>query len=137
MLEIGKTKIVAVRRAGKTLMEEDGITPQTKVMESIVQRITRNEYGHNSKYSRKLIVRLHGEDTVTIRPVGLRTEALIVTANIGAIYKDLLVRKIQKQALAKARAKKETLKHRRAILSMRAKERRFRQKLKAENNGHA
>lgn len=108
-----------------------------KLCEEIVQRLTRDEYGHNSKYSRKLVVTLHAPDTITIKPVGFRTEALMVTANIGEVYKTLLARKHMNQALAKARAKKDANKEVRARRARYAKERRFRENLRKENAGQA
>lgn len=108
------------------LMEE-------KLREEIVQRLTRDEYGHNSKYSRKLVVTLHAPDTITIKPQGFRTEALSVTANLGEVYKTLLARKHMVAALAKAREKKEATKAARARKASYAKERRFTDKLRKEN----
>jgi hypothetical protein len=110
---------------------------QEKLCEEIVQRITRDEYGHNSKYSRRLVVTLHAPDTITIKPVGFRSAALTVTVNIGEIYKTLLARRCQTEALAKARAKKESNKEVRARRARYAKERRFRDNLRKENAGQA
>lgn len=110
---------------------------EEKLCEEIVQRLTRDEYGHNSKYSRQLIVTLHAPDTITIKPRGFRTEALSVTANLGEVYKTLLARKHMIAALAKAREKKEANKEVRARKARYAKERRFRANLKKENAGHA
>ena len=129
MLEIGATKIVAVRKGGKVVLGSDN-QPETKIMESVVQRITRHEYGHNSKYSRRLIVRLHGDDSITIRPTGLRTEALIVTANLGKLYKELLQRKLAVVAMAKGKEKAAKSKEARERRNREAKERRFRKSLR-------
>jgi hypothetical protein len=106
---------------------------EEKLCEEIVQRLTRDEYGHNSKYSRKLVVTLHAPDTITIKPVGFRTDALVVTANIGEVYKTLLARKHMTAALAKAREKKEKNKEVRARKARYAKERRFREQCKRDN----
>ena len=129
MLEIGATKIVAVRKGGKVVLGSDN-QPETKIMESVVQRITRHEYGHNSKYSRRLIVRLHGEDSITIRPTGLRTEALIVTAHLGTLYTEVLQRKLAVVALAKGTEKAAKSKEARERRNREAKERRFRKSLR-------
>jgi hypothetical protein len=107
--------------------------PEEKLREETVQRLTRDDYGHNSKYSRRLVVTLHAPDTITIKPQGFRTEALTVTANIGEVYKTLLARKHMVAALAKAREKKEANKEARARKARYAKERRFRASLKKEN----
>lgn len=133
MLEIGATKVVAVRKGGKVVLGSDN-QPETKIMESVVQRITRNEYGHNSKYSRRLIIRLHGEDSITIRPTGLRTEALIVTANLGKLYKELLQRKLAAVAMAKGKEKAAKRKEVRERRNREAKERRFRKSLRDGNH---
>jgi hypothetical protein len=110
---------------------------EEKLCEEIVQRLTRDEYGHNSKYSRKLVVTLHAPDTITIKPIGFRTAALSVTANIGEVYKTLLARRHMNEALAKARAKKEANKEVRARRARYAKERRFREQVKKENSANA
>lgn len=110
---------------------------EEKLCEETVQRLTRDEYGHNSKYSRKLIVTLHAPDTITIKPQGFRSDVLAVTANIGEVYKTLLQRKLMLQALEKARAKKEATKEARARKARNAKERRFRDKLRKENAARA
>lgn len=106
---------------------------EESIREEIVQRLTRDEYGHNSKYSRKLVVTMHAPDTITIKPQGFRSEALVVTANIGEVYKTLLQRKHMAAALAKAREKKEKTKEARARKARYAKERRFTAKLRKEN----
>ena len=111
--------------------------PMEKLCEEIVERLTRDEYGHNSKYSRQLVVTLHAPDTITIKPMGFRTEALSVTANIGEVYKTLLARKHMVAALAKAREKKEANKAVRARKARYAKERRFTERLKKENAANA
>lgn len=110
---------------------------EEKLCEEIVQRLTRDEYGHNSKYSRKLVVTLHAPDTITIKPVGYRSAALIVTANIGEVYKTLLARKCMVEALAKARAKKESNREVRARRARYAKERRFMEKVRKDNAANA
>lgn len=129
MIEIGKTKIIAIRKKGKIVRSADGV-PETKLIEAVVQRVTRNEYGHNSRYSRRLIVRLHSVDMLTIRPTGLRTEALIVSVNIGKIYKDLLAHRAMREGLEKARQTKAKLKEKRAMRNLAAAERRFKIKIK-------
>ena len=120
---------MAVRKGGKVVLGSDN-QPETKIMESVVQRITRREYGHNSKYSRRLIVSLHGDDSITIRPTGLRTEALIVTANLGKLYKELLQRKLAVVAMAKGKEKAAKSKEARERRNREAKERRFRKSLR-------
>lgn len=105
---------------------------EEKLCEEIIQRMTRDEYGHNSKYSRKLIVTLHAPDTMTIKPVGFRAN-MAVTVNIGEIYKTLFARRCQTEALVKARAKAEKNKERRARKARYAKERRFMDKVKKDN----
>jgi hypothetical protein len=106
---------------------------EEKLCEEVVTRLTRDEYGHNSKYSRKLVVTLHAPDTITIKPVGFRSEALMVTANVGEVYKTLLARKHMHAALAKAREKKEANKEVRARKARYAKERRFREQVRKDN----
>lgn len=107
--------------------------PEEKLCEETVQRLTRDEYGHNSKYSRQLVVTLHAPDVITIKPQGFRNEALAVTANIGEVYKTLLARKHMVAALAKARERKEASKVARARRARSAKERRFSATLKKES----
>jgi hypothetical protein len=130
MRTIGQTYNKKFRNLRTGEMEE-------KLCEEIVTRITRDEYGHNSRYSRQLVVTLHSPDTMTIKPVGFRSAALTVTVNVGEIYKTLLARKCQTEALAKARAKKEANKEIRARKARYAKERRFRENLKKENAARA
>jgi hypothetical protein len=126
MRTIGQTYNKKFRNLRTGEMEE-------KLCEEIVTRITRDEYGHNSRYSRQLVVTLHSPDTMTIKPVGFRSAALTVTVNVGEIYKTLLARKCQTEALVKARAKAEKNKERRARKARYAKERRFMDKVKRDN----
>ncbi len=104
--------------------------PLELLIEDSVSRLTEHNYGHNSKYSRKLIVTLGAPDTITIKPKGFRADALIVTANIGELYKMLLARRCAVEALVKARAKKEANKEARARRARYAQERRFKASLK-------
>lgn len=127
MKTIGEPKLIRYRNFSTGKREE-------KLVEDSVQRMTRDSYGHNSKYTRKLVVTLHAPDTITIKPVGFRTDALVVTANVGEVYKTLLARKHMVAALAKAREAKEKRKDVRARKARYAKERRFNQRLKAENS---
>lgn len=120
----------------KTQSSND-IERKKRVRSGDTRRVTRDAYGHNSKYSRKLVVVLHAPDLITIKPKGMRTDALAVTVNIGDIYKTLLVRKLLAASAKKARVKSEAAKAAKETRARRAQERRFSAKIKLENSKSA
>lgn len=91
MIEIGRLKTL---HKGK---ENERITAD------VIRRITRKAYGHNSTWTRKLVVQLEGEDLITIWPV--RTKARY-SANVWDIYAWLVRSQVLSQRLAKARDRK-------------------------------
>lgn len=112
MLEMGRSKWIPVRK-GKEVVRVNGETQKRLVNETVV-RVTRDAYGHNRKYTRKLVVELGGGDTVTIRPLGMRAPGTKVTATVYDIYRMIINRRAftemaQKRAekLAKQKAAKE------------------------------
>lgn len=104
MIEIGKTRMVCVqdKKTGKAVTVEG--EPLTMPRSERLQRETRDEYGHNSKYRRKLIITLQAKDVVMIKPKGLRTCAH--SATVWDIYQWMVRSSANKAQLEKAREKK-------------------------------
>jgi hypothetical protein len=107
MVEIGKTKTIKRTKPSGEIVE--------RVTSSIVRRVTRDEYGHNSRYTRKLVVVLHPRDLITIYPKGTRQK---YSANIWDIYQWMVRGSVLKKQLEKARdrkLKKAALRERRRL----------------------
>src|SRR3546814_1805121 len=74
-------------------------------------------------------------------PRSTRTDTLfpyttLFRSNIGTLYKELLQRRLQREVLEKARAKKANKKVQRERQALASKERRFKKKLKARSEEH-
>lgn len=126
MIEIGATRIVAVRRrqGGKLVPIFSGKDePLTKVMASEVFRVTRGvlngSFGRDR--NRKLVVGLVAGDLLSLRPQGTRQE---VTVALADIYAWVLRSRSQRQQLEKARERKAKLDAQRAERRARAEARR-------------
>lgn len=131
MFEIGRMRKIPVKKDGKPVITNG--EPEVKIIGEVLRRVTRAEYGHNSSNERRLVVSLHGDDTITIKPYLGRDAKMAVTFNVGAVYKDLLQRKLMGEALAISKKKREANREVRARKVRYAKERRFSAKLKREN----
>lgn len=129
MLEIGRMQklLVPTGRIGS------GAPRQEKIVGEQIKRITRRAYGHNSTFARKLVVMLHGDDTITIKPYLGRDEKMTVSFNVGRVYKTLLAQKLLVEAAEKARQKKAQAAQRREQRNRDARERNFRKRVRRDN----
>jgi hypothetical protein len=112
MFQIGRMRKIPVKKDGKPVIING--EPEVKIIGEVLRRVTRAEYGHNSSHSRRLVVSLHGDDTITIKPYLGRDAKMAVTFNVGLVYKDMLRRKLMGEALEIARKKKDANKEVRA-----------------------
>lgn len=116
MIEIGKTKIVAVRTRGKDGKLHKKLGPdgkvETKVVIADVWRQTRDALGsqHGPDKRRKLVVGLVAVDQLVLYPKGTRQELRL---NLKDIYMWGMRNRALRAQLERARDRKDKLKARR------------------------
>lgn len=127
MIEIGRTKIVAVRKRDKATkklvpVHGAGDVPETRVVSDQVWRVTRNvlsgRYGPDR--DRKLVVGFVQGDLLAMRPQGTRQQ---VTVELMEVYEWVLHRKAMIAHMNKMRERK-------AAKALARAERRLRRPLK-------
>lgn len=135
MIEIGKTKIVAVRTKGKDgklhIKHGPDGQPETKVINADVWRQTRDTLGgqFGRDRARVLVVGLVAVDQLVLYPKGTRQE---VRVNIKDIYTWALRNRANRAQLERARERKEKVKAARERRAIAAADRRIR--LSARNH---
>jgi hypothetical protein len=137
MIEIGKTKVIAVRtksKDGKLHVKRgpDG-QPETKVVSADVWRQCRDKLGgqYGRDKHRVLVVGLVAVDQIVLYPKGTRQE---VRLNVKDIYSWALRNRVLRSQLERARERKAKLQARRERRNINAAERRLTQKAKADSN---
>lgn len=139
MLEIGKTKIVPVRKRVKAsngkltfykVIGSDG-QPETKVITDEVWRQTREELGGHfgRDKHRKLVAGFVGVDQLVLYPKGTRQE---VRANLKDIFLWAMRNRAQRAQLERARDKKDKRKLAKERRAVAATDRRLRLRLRKE-----
>jgi hypothetical protein len=135
MIEIGKTKIIAVRVKGPngklTIKRTAEGSPETKVATSDVWRQTRDTLGgqYGRDKHRKLVVGLVAVDQLVLYPKGTRQE---VRLNLKDIYAWGLRNRALRAQLERARERKEKLKVSRERRAIAAADRRIRLAAKSQ-----
>lgn len=111
MIEIGRTKIVAVRKRDKATKKlvavfGAGDVPETRVVSDQVWRVTRHVL--NGRFGpdrdRRLVVGFIQGDLLALRPQGTRQQ---VTVELKEVYEWVLHRKAMSTHMEKMRKRKE------------------------------
>lgn len=82
----------------------------------VIRRVTRKAYGHNSTWTRKLVVQLEGEDLISIWPI--RSTSARFSINVWDLYQTLALRSALVKRAERARsikAKKAEQRERRRL----------------------
>ncbi len=129
MLEIGKSKTYVLRGKDRKPKLDASGAQVTVTKAAIVKRVTRKAYGHNSRYTKKLVVVLEPVDLVAIKPLGA---CKTLRASVYDIYLWMARTEANKTHLEKARDRKARKIEQRASRRVADADRRLRIKLKKE-----
>lgn len=128
MIEIGRTRSVAVRRKVAGRLQPTG---ETKIVSRQIWAVTKDELGGHfgPDARRKLIVGLTDGDVLVMYPKGTRQR---VSATLKDVYRFLIQCRANRTQLEKARERKARLAEQRDRRNREAAEKRLRRKVQAD-----